>query len=385
MQRVPLPPHTEPPVVVYAGGTAWDALRGTDQQLAGALSEWCHVVYVDPPVSLTTLVRARTRPGATVTRVGPSLTRVSPVGPPLQTRPGVRALTHVLHRRAIARAVRPLGGRADAVVVASLEPLLDAVPSGTAVLFGTDDFVAGARLMNRDATWLAERERRQLARADVVVVVSSVLAERWRSLGAEPHVVENGCDTRAFAGCEDAEPAPGLPDGGHALYVGNITSRLDIEMFERVAASGVPLVLVGPVDPEWQAERFRALTALPNVVWTGPVPYEELPRYYSRARVGLLPYVRSDFNSASSPLKAYEYLAAGLPVVASQLPVGASVLAEHVVAAPDAAGFAAATAAAAEATPSPSERAARRAVAATCDWSVRAAQFAAAAGLPAAG
>jgi teichuronic acid biosynthesis glycosyltransferase TuaH len=378
-----VPRNAEPPVVVYAGGTAWDALRGTDQQLAGALSEWCHVVYVDPPVSLTNVVRARAWPRATVTRVRPTLTRVSPVGPPLQTRPGVRALTHVLHRRAIARAVRPLGGSADAVVVASLEPLLDAVPSRAAVLFGTDDFVAGARLMNRDADWLAERERRQLRRADVVVVVSSVLAERWRSLGTEPHVVENGCDTRTFAHCEDAEPPPGLPSGGYALYIGNISSRLDIEMFERIAATGLSLVLVGPVAQEWQTDRFRALTAHPRVTWTGPVPYADLPRYYSRARVGLLPYVRSAFNSASSPLKAYEYLAAGLPVVATQLPDGAAVLGEHVVVAPEAERFTAATAAAMTTTPAPEERAARRAVAATCDWSVRAIQFAVAAGLPA--
>ncbi|PZF79916.1 glycosyltransferase [Jiangella anatolica] len=379
---MPVPPNTALPVVVYAAGTAWDALRGTDQQLAGALSEWCHVVYVDPPVSLTNLVRARVRPRATVTRVGPTVTRVSPVGPPLQTRPGVRAVTSFLHRRAIARAVRPLGGRADALVVASLEPLLDAVPARRAVLFGTDDFVAGARLMNRDASWLAERERRQLRRADAVVVVSPVLAERWRELGASPQVVENGCDTRTFAACETAPPVDGLPESGYALYVGNISSRLDIEVFERLADDGVPLVLVGPISPEWQTDRFRALAARPGVTSTGPVPYADLPRYYRGARVGLLPYVASPFNAASSPLKAYEYLAAGLPVAATQLPDGAAVLAAHVSVAPGPEAFSAAAENAMAAPPTPAERAARRAIAATCDWSVRAAQFAAAVGLP---
>ncbi|MGW5363354.1 glycosyltransferase [Actinopolymorpha pittospori] len=375
--------NAELPVVVYAAGTRWDGLRGTDQQLATALADGAHVVYVDPPVSLTNILRGSTgRPRSTVTPIGPTLTRVSPVGPPLQTRPFLRSVTTALHRRAITSAVRTLRRSVDAMVVASLEPVMEAVPARVAVLFGTDDFVAGARLMNRSAAWLAERERRQLQRADTVVVVSSVLAERWRALGAEPYVVENGCDTGTFADCESSEPAADVPAGGYAIYVGNISSRLDIEMFEGLAQADVPVVLVGPVAPEWQAERFRALTELPQVTWTGPVPYTELPRYYSRARVGLLPYVESAFNSASSPLKAYEYLAAGLPVVASKLPAGAAVLREHVTIAPAPKAFTEATASAVASTPTAAERIARRAVAASCDWSVRAAQFAAAVGLP---
>ncbi|MGH3487553.1 MAG: glycosyltransferase [Actinopolymorphaceae bacterium] len=371
------------PLVVYAAGTRWDGLRGTDQQLASALADGAHVVYVDPPVSLTNVLRGVTGwPRSTVTRIGPTLTRVSPVGPPLQTRPFLRAVSTALHRRAITGAVRALGRPVDAMVVASLEPVMKAVPARMTVLFGTDDFVAGARLMNRSAAWLAERERRQLRRADTVVVVSSVLAERWRALGAEPHVVENGCDIRTFAECESSEPAADVPADGYAIYVGNISSRLDIEVFEVLAQADVPVVLVGPVAPEWRTERFRALTELPQVTWTGPVPYTELARYYGRARVGLLPYVESAFNSASSPLKAYEYLAAGLPVVASQLPDGAAVLRQHVTIAPTQPGFAEATANAVASVPTPAERASRRAVAATCDWSVRAAQFAAAVGLP---
>ena len=57
-----------------------------------------------------------------------------------------------------------------------------------------------------------------------------------------------------------------------------------------------------------------------NVRWLGPKPYSELPRYVAAFDVGLIPYVENDYTRSCFPLKLYEYLAAGKPVVASGLP-----------------------------------------------------------------
>ncbi len=56
------------------------------------------------------------------------------------------------------------------------------------------------------------------------------------------------------------------------------------------------------------------------MAWVGRRAFEELPAYLRLMNVGLTPYTDTPFNRASFPLKTLEYLAAGLPVVSTDLP-----------------------------------------------------------------
>jgi teichuronic acid biosynthesis glycosyltransferase TuaH len=143
-------------------------------------------------------------------------------------------------------------------------------------------------------------------------------------------VVPNGCDAGAYTAVDSA-PWPADvprdlagPDGGPvAGFVGHINARIDISVLEAVAASGVPLLLVGPRHPDYEPVRFPALLRRPNVVWAGPKPFAELPSYLRVIDVGLTPYRVTGFNLASFPLKTLEYLAAGRGVVSADLPATA--------------------------------------------------------------
>ncbi len=88
----------------------------------------------------------------------------------------------------------------------------------------------------------------------------------------------------------------------------------------RAVAEAFPhgsLTFLGPVaDPA----RFASLERLPNVHFHGWVPREETNRVIAAADAGLVPHVRTPLTEAMSPLKLYEYLAAGLPVAAADLP-----------------------------------------------------------------
>jgi glycosyltransferase involved in cell wall biosynthesis len=97
------------------------------------------------------------------------------------------------------------------------------------------------------------------------------------------------------------------------------------------------LALVGPVglgDPHTDVSE---LAAEPNVHLLGGRLYEQLPAVLRGADVGLIPYVRSELTDSIFPMKVYEYLAAGLPVIATPLPALADV--PEVERATDAAGF----------------------------------------------
>src|SRR5512132_3603441 len=99
-----------------------------------------------------------------------------------------------------------------------------------------------------------------------------------------------------------------------------MSDRIDLAMLDAVASSGVSLLLVGPRQATFEIAKLDRLLSLPNVQWVGPKEFQELPSYLRVIDVGLTPYTQSDFNRASFPLKTLEYLAAGRPVVASDLP-----------------------------------------------------------------
>jgi glycosyltransferase involved in cell wall biosynthesis len=105
-------------------------------------------------------------------------------------------------------------------------------------------------------------------------------------------------------------------------FAGNLTAeKVDFDLLEAAARIRPEwsFVLVGP-----PAENARAglagLQALENVHVLGFRPYDELPAYVSGFSVGVIPYRATAYTRNCSPLKVYEYLAAGKAVVASGVP-----------------------------------------------------------------
>jgi glycosyltransferase involved in cell wall biosynthesis len=89
------------------------------------------------------------------------------------------------------------------------------------------------------------------------------------------------------------------------------------------------LVLIGLVSaglPEELAcsgrdrNLFERLCALPTVHYCGAVSLAQVPPYIAACDVGLIPYCLSDFTRTSSPIKAFEYLSMGKPVVSTNIP-----------------------------------------------------------------
>lgn len=368
---------------MVVSGVSWDGVRGSERQLTEALLAYADVLWVDPPVSPVTPARylggagagRRWRPALRALR--PELARLTPVALPGLTRPVIRSTTWPAVRAQLGWALRRLRRHPVAVLACSPHDVLGRWGAGsTNVLYGTDDWVAGARLMRLDPDRLARQERSALARADLVLAVSPELAQRWRGLGADPVLLPNGCDPSAYAAVPDLEPAE-VPAGFPAPVagvIGQLSERIDIELLEAVAEAGIGLLLVGPRDPGWQPRRVNALLDRADVHHVGPVPFEALPRWFARLDVGLTPYADTPFNRASFPLKTLEYLAAGLPVVSTDLPASRTVHAEtsevRIAAGRDA--FVQAVLAAADRSRSPESIAARRAVARRHSWAARA-------------
>lgn len=153
-------------------------------------------------------------------------------------------------------------------------------------------------------------------------------------------IAPNGVELERFASLPDPETARrliGLSPAPTVLCAGHLYAGRGADLFLQLAESipGASFVWVGgrQADVEEWSGRARALG---NVTFTGFVPNMDLPRYLAAADVLLMPYARSIFGSSgaadsaavASPMKMFEYMAAGRAILTSDLPVIREVLDE---------------------------------------------------------
>lgn len=229
--------------------------------------------------------------------------------------------------------------------VVTIVPSLEETPSGGVILYThfaplvtlvdryddavvVYDILDDLSIYDADEVGMPEERRvrfhhpAMMARADVVIASSPALVERHAAERQDILLVENGVAPATFG---ESRPVPEAMAGIERPiigYHGMIARWFDFDMVTAIAA-GHPtatVVLVGPHDQD-AAERLARLTERPNVRYLGPQPSDRIAAFVQRFDVGLVPFVVDDLTRAVSPLKMYEYLAAGVPVVAAPLPV----------------------------------------------------------------
>ncbi|MCX6498281.1 MAG: glycosyltransferase [Arthrobacter sp.] len=240
-------------------------------------------------------------------------------------------------------------------------------------MYVTDDWVAGAELMNLSRPLVERTLRDNLREADVCAAVSPHLGAVLREahdFAAGVVLIPNGCEL------------PDLGDEGaerhrNAGLIGQLNERLDMRLLEAVEDAGVPLLVIGPRtdhDPG-MGRRLDAFLAAPNVTWLGELPSKDLAPHLAEIGVGLTPYADTAFNRSSFPLKTLEYLAAGMPVVSSDLPAVRWLNTELVAVASDPVDFANQVQRLLDNPDDASLRNSRRGFAALHTWQARAVQF----------
>jgi len=159
-------------------------------------------------------------------------------------------------------------------------------------------------------------EARLIRVGDLVWATAGVLAERPRQVRTKVLLLLNGVDLQSFA----ARPVAAQRQAGEMRigYVGALGPWFDVEAVEE-AARALPqwrFQLAGRVeDPD-----IAALAALPNLETIGEIPYADVAGFLSGLDVALVPFRDLPLTRAVDPVKLYEALAMGLPVVARRLP-----------------------------------------------------------------
>lgn len=133
----------------------------------------------------------------------------------------------------------------------------------------------------------------------------------------------NATDPAFLADCDGSGAEPPLvrelarPIAG---VVGRVSCRLDWNLLRTVAElpSLGTLLFVGPVESSVvQDESFREVRGNPKTVFAGPKPHRELPVWMQALDVALIPYKRSTVNRFCSPMRLFDHLASGRPIIAT--------------------------------------------------------------------
>jgi len=157
-----------------------------------------------------------------------------------------------------------------------------------------------------------------------VVVSADALAEDVRTIRHDRvWLIENGVDVahwRSPPGPVPGKLAATLARGRPIVgYFGAIASWFDVELVHAVARARPRLEFV-VIGPDYDGARRRLEAAAPsNLQVVGAVPYADLPSWASHFAAAMIPFRVDDVTTATSPLKLFEFLACGLPVVATDL------------------------------------------------------------------
>jgi glycosyltransferase involved in cell wall biosynthesis len=181
-----------------------------------------------------------------------------------------------------------------------------------------DDF---SKFTGAEKAGIAGLERILLEKADLVVVSSDALYQAKSRNHPNTFLIPHGVDYDHFK--KACLPETTVPEECRTLrhpvigFFGLVADWVDLEVFRFLARERPDwsVVLVGEIQTD-----VSSLRDIPNIHLLGRRNYQNLPAYCKGFDIAILPFLVNDLTLAASPLKMREYLAAGLPVVATPLP-----------------------------------------------------------------
>jgi len=312
----------------------WESIWRNRHQLLSRLAQHNTVLWIEPRPYLRALLSHRqsvppSRPRLRHVRDGLHVF-TPPRYAPLTGREPFKAFTDMLRRRAIAKAMSSLDmedpilwlcrpWQADVVGRYGERLLLYHVVDEYADYEG--EFTA--QLGNERRRVVECWDRRLMEQADLVIVTAPALLHTRKPLNPNTHMVRNGANVAAFREAMFGEVPDDMAGMPRPIIgcAGAINEKIDLELLRDIAQARPDwsLALIGPVTQRFHREQLQWLE-LPNVFLLGSKPVEELPRYVASCDVFLMPYKINEWTRHIDPLKLYEYLAAGKPIVSSAIP-----------------------------------------------------------------
>jgi glycosyltransferase involved in cell wall biosynthesis len=326
--------------IVCISSLDWGAMWTSKHQIMHRLAQTNRVLYIEEPVTMLAPFRVPARlsrwtaTAPRVKRIDAGLWTLTP--PPMlpfwNMKPALNRANQAVLARYIEWAMNRLFFDEDYIFWTYLPAsvaLLDSLGArktgrhpSLVVYHCADEYSEYPGFVSRDVVKSYDDE--MTCRADLVITTAENLRLSRQEINPHTHTVINAADVDIFNRALDptlpvpadlaAIPSPRLG------VVGLHDFRLDVDALETLAAADPSwqIVLIGPLKPG-QVDEAR-LRRQGNIHLLGQKPRGELPGYLKGLAVALVPYTPSELSRNIFPLKLFEYLAAGVPVVVGGLP-----------------------------------------------------------------
>ena len=208
---------------------------------------------------------------------------------------------------------------ATAIVISPVwAPWLESLPFKHVVYDCIDD--VSVHVTRPELTRLYHKwENELVARASGAVVTAEPLIDSLKSRRPELPIatIRNGVDVERFqSGARNTSRPADLPDGKRPIvgFVGALYEWIDWRLIEGVSKSlpECDFVFVGPHDGRGSTDELKQRA---NVRFLGRRTYDQVPSYVNAFDACWVPFDNSGVSKAANPVKMYEYLALGKPVV----------------------------------------------------------------------
>lgn len=158
-----------------------------------------------------------------------------------------------------------------------------------------------------------------VSNSDLVVVTAQKLWDQWSPRNRNTVLVRNAVDPEHYQRRSAADLPVEMPSSGPVVgFFGAIDSWFDVELVIQAATARPQyfFALIGDVYDE----RAESLRHLPNVRLFGNRQYDILPAYLRRFDACIIPFKVNALTRSTDPVKFYEYIAQGKPVVSTRIP-----------------------------------------------------------------
>ncbi len=322
--------------MIYLGMSAWDVMWKSRHQLMSRFSRHMPVLYVEPPVTLRALRSGRVGFRRLLRDLREPAIRPRPpnvcVMRPSYRYPvsGSKLLSAYTRRRwfsAIRSAAADAGIRAPILWLCrpEMHSAVGQLGEQLSIYHIVDEYAGYTGLGSEAVQRLRLEEERMLDAVDMSVAASPEILNAKSAPHRDLVVLENGVSFSAYSEARRAgAPPKDIADipGPRIGYSGLISKRLNLDMIAAVAAARPEwsITMVGRVDSRECESAMQRLSTLPNVHFLGEKPPADVPAYVCAFDVGLLPYAINLETQHISPIKMYEYWAAGIPAVGTDIP-----------------------------------------------------------------
>ncbi len=317
--------------IVCISSVDWDPLWTRKQQVMSRLPESNTILYVEPPITLLSPFKDNAmwfKWKMWFKGLRPLRKNIYLYSPPVTLPFGNKyALINRINQWWISlflnRVLAKLGFEKPILwtYMPNTCDMLDQVPHDFLVYDCVDEHSEYTGLINKDV--MTQMERQLMAKCDMVFVTAPGLYEDKKDFAKNIYYLPNAANVEHFN--KALAPDTQIPDDIKNIkkpiigFVGVIQDWIDLDLIGQVADTHPEwsVVLVGPVGV---GVDVSGLKAKPNVHLLGRKSIDELPAYLKAFDVCLNPFKLNELTDKVSPLKFYEYLASGKPIVSVDMP-----------------------------------------------------------------